>query len=347
MAKILYGIAGEGRGHAARSKEIISHLCKNHEVLVVTWGKAYDMLKDEFQVCRTFGLPLTIKNGKILLFRTALDNIKKALLELPKDYSQLRKLVNEFKPDIVISDFEPLSARLASKYGIPLISIDNQHMLTNCRLDFPKKYLRDYLISKMVVKGYGIKADEFFITSFHNPKIILKNTCLFPPILRKEVLKAKPKKGDYILMYQSGNGDEKTLDVLKNVDEKFIVYGFNREGKDNNLTFKRFSESGFLKDLAGCKWVISTAGFSLISESLYLKKPLLVIPVGHFEQTVNSIYLKKLGYGDYDSKLSEKIIRDFISNLSRYENALKSYSREDNSRIFSRLDSWISSRFRD
>src|SRR6185369_12152091 len=49
---------------------------------------------------------------------------------------------------------------------------------------------------------------------------------------------------------------------------------------------KKRSLDGFLRDLSGAKAVIANAGFSLISEGLYLDKPYLAIPVkNQFEQT--------------------------------------------------------------
>lgn len=56
-------------------------------------------------------------------------------------------------------------------------------------------------------------------------------------------------------------------------EEQFIVYGQGERSSMGNLTFKPPSKEGFLKDLADCKAVMATAGFTLITESLHLKKP--------------------------------------------------------------------------
>jgi len=47
--KIVYGVCGEGRGHASRSRILIRHLQgKVHEVSIVAGGKAYTILSEEF-----------------------------------------------------------------------------------------------------------------------------------------------------------------------------------------------------------------------------------------------------------------------------------------------------------
>lgn len=40
--RILYGVAGEGMGHATRSRVVIDHLTRHHEVEVVVSGRAHD-----------------------------------------------------------------------------------------------------------------------------------------------------------------------------------------------------------------------------------------------------------------------------------------------------------------
>ena len=42
--RILYGVVGEGMGHAMRSRVVLDHLTKNHEVQVVVSGRAHDYL---------------------------------------------------------------------------------------------------------------------------------------------------------------------------------------------------------------------------------------------------------------------------------------------------------------
>ena len=82
------------------------------------------------------------------------------------------------------------------------------------------------------------------------------------------------------------------------------MYGVRRELTedlaDGALVFRPFSETVFLDDLRSARAVIAGGGFSLLSECVYLHKPVLSIPVeGQFEQVLNARYLEKLGYGEY------------------------------------------------
>jgi Glycosyl transferase family 1 len=86
-----------------------------------------------------------------------------------------------------------------------------------------------------------------------------RNTFLFPPILRQEVLSATPKTGEYVLVYVTSPAKELAA-LLKQVRCRFIAYGFGIEGQEGNILFKKPSMDGFLRDLTGAKAVIASAG---------------------------------------------------------------------------------------
>ena len=113
----------------------------------------------------------------------------------------------------------------------------------------------------------------------------------------------------------------------------------DRSGDDGPLTFRPFSEDGFLHDLASAKAVIATAGFTLISEAFYLRKPYLALPMnGQFEQQLNGFQLEKLGYGVNMKKLRREKIGDFLYRLVEFEQRLQDYYAGDNSEIKAKLD---------
>jgi uncharacterized protein (TIGR00661 family) len=100
--------------------------------------------------------------------------------------------------------------------------------------------------------------------------------------------------------------------------QKFFVYGFNKSAEDKNCIFKKRSIEGFLADLASSRGVIASAGFSLISESMYLKKKMLLLPLaGQYEQIVNAHYIQKLGLGLSAKKLDEPVLAKFLDELDK------------------------------
>src|SRR5262249_27855617 len=148
----------------------------------------------------------------------------------------------------------------------------------------PRKYRKDAAATKLVTKLMTPRADANLVISFFPAKVKKRNTFLFSPLLRREILSSKPTIGDYIVVYVTSPSPE-LAEMLESVRFPFIAYGFDREGVVGSVTYKKPSQDGFLSDLLGCKGVIANAGFSLISEALHLQKPYLAIPVAHqFEQ---------------------------------------------------------------
>lgn len=330
--RILYGVAGEGFGHSSRAKAIIEHLEREgHRVLVLAYGLAYKSLKKDFNVMKIEGIRFKFKKQKLSLSGT----IKKSVPYIIKNIknSNFRdKKIKEFFPDLAITDFEPVTAIFSYKYNLPLISIDNQHRLTFLKLDAPKRYFKEYLLAKYAVRAYIPKADFFIVLSFTNQSSGKKNLFFVSPILRKEILKIKPTRKNYLIVYM--NQPYKSLiEILKNINERFVVYGYNIKGREGNIIYKNDSRQ-FLKDLSSAKAVISTAGFTLMSESLFLKKPLFAIPLkGQFEQTLNALFLKKASLGYFSEYPSLQEIQEFIKNLSKYQKTLNSYKINPNEAI--------------
>ncbi len=343
MAKILYGVAGEGMGHATRSRVIIEHLLGKHEVYIASSRKPRELLSRHFKnVHDIHGPYLSYKNNRVQSIKTVFLNAYK----LPKGsyytFKKLRRIVKEFKPDIIISDFEPFTNIISKFFRIPLISIDNMHIMVKCKIKVPKRHYRDYLAAKIVIRSFVGKADYYMVNTFYYPKIKKRNTFLFPPVMREEILKAKTKNKGHILVYQTSKSHKKLEKILRDIDEKFILYGWGVNKKEGNIVFKKFNERKFVDDLASCKAMIANGGFGTIAEGIYLGKPVLSIPIRrHFEQILNALFVERLKYGEYNGRLNIDRVRNFISNIDVYKENLKKYRREGNSKILKKLDSVI------
>ncbi len=339
--RILYGVCGEGFGHSSRAKEIIHYLQgRGHSVKVVTYGQAYPILKEEeFDVFKVEGLHIAFRGESVQILETVKQNLLKMVQNL-RYVRPLRKMMEEFQPDFCISDMEVLVPILSFWYHLPLISIDNQHRLTNLKLDVPSRYWKEYVLAKLVVHGIVGKADWYIVTSFAQTQIIKKHTLLVPPILRKEILdlKKEVKQSDKILVYLTKPREE-VLEVLRKCDEAFVVYGFGKRKRERGIIYKEAGE-GFLQDLKKCKAIVATAGFTLMSEALFLQKPYFALPLkGQFEQVLNALFLKQAGYGVYvdDLKELEGQLRNFLASLPRYRKKLQQY-HPNHHKIFKALD---------
>ncbi len=339
MAKIVYGVSGEGSGHSSRSREMLTPLKElGHAVKVVSYDRGSANLQDEFDVFETEGLHIASDDNRVSKVKTFTDNLKR-LPEGHKKLQSLRKdIFKKFKPDCVITDFEPMTAYLANHYDLPLITIDNQHRLRYMSYPCPARLQADRKMTKTIIRAMVPRPDVSLVTTFYTGEPLNNRTYFFPPILRQAVLSLQPSSGGHILVYLT-SGFESFLKRLKSFSrESFLVYGAGKEGTDGHLTFKPFSKSGFLHDLTTCKAVMATAGFTLMTESFYLRKPYLALPMqGQFEQEINGFLLARLKYGVNLRRPSSEAIGHFLYRIPDFAENLKAYPAQDNSAIKARL----------
>ncbi len=342
MANILYGVNGEGAGHSTRAKEVLTRLVsQGHTVHVASFDRGLQNLKDDFDVTEIYGFRFAYVNNRVRYKRT----IAKNLLTVPhaaKSMSQLNALVDDAHINLVITDFEPLTCHIGHKRDLPVISIDNQHCLTNAMVSYPKQYRRDAAAAKIVTKLMTPHANAYLVISFFTAPIRKRNTFLFPPLLRQQILQAKPTERDHVLVYVTSPAPA-LAGLLGSVRCPFVAYGFEREGVEGNITYKKPSLDGFFSDLVSARAVIANSGFSLVTESLHLGKPYLAVPVSHqFEQIFNAYWLEKSGYGAYWEELNKERVESFLYNLPHYREALASYPRQGNGALLQKLDALIS-----
>lgn len=343
MANIVYGVSGEGSGHSSRAREMVRHLqAQGHTVKVASYGRGYRNLAGDFDTLELTGLSIISRDNKVSKLRTVLSN----LANVPEGYEAVRLakrvLFKDFKPDCVLTDFEPISAYLANHYKIPLVSLDNQHRMRYMDYPCPKRYRKDALLTETIIRAMVPKPCVSLIITFYYGPLRNERSFLFPPILRREVLAAQPSVGEHILVYVTA-GYESLLDCLREFsDQRFLVYGYDRTDTDGPLQFRSFSAEGFLQDLAASKAVVATAGFTLISEALYLGKPYLAFPMrGQFEQILNGVMLEELGYGKALHKVERDAVQAFLDNGAELQARLQNYPQTDNRAITAKLDALL------
>jgi uncharacterized protein (TIGR00661 family) len=341
MASILYGVNGEGAGHSTRAKEVIAHLqSKGHDVHVASFDRGLKNLVPDFEVTEIYGLRFAYVNNQVRYRRTVSKNLVTAR-QAARSIAHISDLANDWKIQLVITDFEPLTCHVGHRKRLPIISIDNQHCLTNATVSYPRHYRPDAAVAKLVTRLMVPRANAYLVTSFFTPPVKKRDTFIFPPILREQVLHATPVSGKHALVYVTSPAPS-LAKLLSAVRGSFVAYGFGRDGQDGNILFKPPSMEAFLRDLVTAKAVIANAGFSLVTEALHLAKPYLAIPVKHqFEQVFNAYWLDKMGYGAYWKELNKERIESFLYNLPLYAENLAGYPRRGNEGLFEKLDRLI------
>jgi len=323
MARIIYAVAGEGFGHSSRSHLIGQRLIDvGHDCIFVGSQKSLLYLKQYFgeRVKEIFGLSFAFINGRI----DKSETLKRNLMKLPEgnklNDELFKKHFEPFEPDLVISDFEPFSAWWAWRNRVPFISIDHEHMLTLCKLEHQGRNWFSRITASVVTECHYVGAVAYIIVSFFDAPLRVDSAVLAPPIIRPVVSSLKAETGEHILLYSTiGKGEEQLREVLEKFGgQKFYIYGFNKNREYKNCVFKLRSTEGFLADLARARGVIASAGFSLISECMYLKKKMLLLPLaGQYEQIINAHYVQKLGLGISAEKLDEEVLSRFLDELDK------------------------------
>ncbi len=342
--RIVYGVHGEGMGHWTRSKVVIDHLLKKHEVRIFASSRAYEFLFSIYgkSVEEVPKIGLVYSEGRVHLTKTFLAYIRNRKNHIHA-YNKMQRILAEYKPHVIITDFEVISAHVAQLLKIPLISVDNLHMLTKSRIDYSYKYLIDKIMAGIVLSFFVRNAYHYVIVSFFKAETKARNVTIVQSAIRDELRKLSPTRGKHFLVYQTSHDYRALIPVLKQFSSiPFIIYQKDKSHKDGNITYKPLHGIRFLKDLATCRGVITNGGFTLISESIYLRKPIFSLPLFHqFEQILNAKYLELLGYGMSASSFSVFTFQQFLEKLPYYERRLRMYHHDNNKHLHQTIDNLL------
>lgn len=346
--KILYGVPSEGMGHATRSKVVIAHLlAAGHDVRVATSDRAADFMEKAFpgRVFRIEGFHLKYDKGTVdrwKSFSHLLSSAPEGLVTNAKRFLQVHR---DFQAEVVISDFESFTYYFAKAHRLPILSVDNMQVINRCTLGiaFPEVEEESYQLARGIIKAKVPFCGRYLVTSFFTAPARKARTELVAPILRPAILEATPTRGEHILVYQTATSQSDLIEGLKAVrGQKFRVYGFNREEDHGDVQLCKFSEDGFIADLASAKAVLTNGGFSLISEAVYLHKPVLAFPLsGQFEQWVNAAQVERMGYGRNVPKFSPDAVKSFLYDLDTFAQKVQEHSQDGNRSVLDAVDRFL------
>lgn len=334
MAKILFSMAGEGRGHATRVRAMVDLLRGRHQISLFAPGDAFDLLAPAFAgtevpVEQIPGLRFYYSpKGRLDPFRT-LGMAGKYLVGFPRLLWDLRARIQEEKPDLVITDFEPSLPRAARRLGVPFISLNHQHFLVVNDLTALPKHLQRYAkLFSLVVRGYYSGMERTIVSSFYFPPLLpaFRNKVVqVGVILRPAVIATPSTRAGHLVAYLRKFGPPHVIEALKKVRMPVKLYGLGVRPRDANIEFKAISESEFLKDLGSCEALVSTAGNQLVGEALYLGKPVLAMPEpNNHEQYINAFFLAQERTGDWCEldAFSGEVLQGFLDRLDEYRSRI-------------------------
>ncbi|WP_051203545.1 glycosyltransferase family protein [Hugenholtzia roseola] len=287
--RILYATQATGNGHIARACELIPILKKKGEVDILLSGTSSDLVLPYQVRYRAHGLSFAFgKKGGIDLFKT----LQKAKLwRLWRDIQRLP--LGQY--DLIISDFEPISAWAARLRGKTCFALSNQAALFHPEVPKPdlERWRWAVQIGEWVLKNYAPTRERY---GFHFLDLGEK---IYPPLIRKGIRQAQIEEGEHYTVYLPAYSDEKVVKMCKHFPfEKWHIFSKTALTirKIDNFSIFPIDLENFTESLRTSRGVIAGAGFETPAEALFLGKKLLVVPMkDQLEQHYNAAALKKMG----------------------------------------------------
>jgi uncharacterized protein (TIGR00661 family) len=334
MAKIFYGVCGEGRGHSTRVQTIVEDLRGYNDIVIYTPGHAYDFLAPVYQntnvaVRRIPGLSFhyDASRSRVDYCKTSWRTFRN-LFDFPGAISQVQQDIEVDQPDLVITDFEPIVPRAARRAGVPFISLNHQHFLLTYDLRSLPPYLRWHAsLMAQVVRTYYSGQAQTIVSSFYFPPLKpgCQNVTQIGVLLRREILYTQPEEGKHVVAYFRRFTSKTVLEALGQCGCEVRLYGLGAHPPRGQLRFLKVDAYRFMEDLATSRALISTAGNQLVGEALFLKKPVLAIPEqGNYEQHINGHFLQGSGAGivvDMEA-ITPAHIRRFLDSLENLRSCI-------------------------
>jgi len=332
-------VQGEGRGHMTQAISLYQILTVyGHEVLHIFIGKSSRRRIPQF-FKSAFGVPVEqidspnfisdSKNKSIRLIPSILYN-SVYLNRYRKSLNKLDSAVRHYQPDALISFYDFLGGFYNYFYKPSLKFFVVGHPFLTDHPDFEFAKGRPLERKLFVINNYlnSLGAYKKLALSFvpYEP-LHVSNTVVVPPLLRTELHHLKRENKDFILGYMVNDGYSQEIIEwnLKYPEIRLHIFWDKKNEPETKkvsetLTFHQLNADKFLNMMAQCKGFVTTAGFESICESMYLGKPVLMIPVsGQYEQACNAIDAVKAGAG----------IRDDYFNITKLIQFLPSYNPKD------------------
>lgn len=343
VMNILYGIQTTGHGHFIRSRSMIKKLkSRGHNVFSLLSGPPLksDWDLSVFEPCSYHqGLTFVTEKGRIRVSKT----IKQA--DFIGFYKDIITFNNFRNIDLVISDYEPITARIAKLRRIPSVGIGHMYAF---HYRVPVATFNPVFFA--IMRWFSPVDHPIGLHWFHYNKPIL------PPTIPDEVQNIYEAIPDKILVYLGFEDLDDIKDFLRPIKSHhfYIYFRVDKPSDEGNLHIRPFSRTNFLKDLGESSGVISNGGFSLASEALHLGKKLLIKPVkGQIEQYCNALALLRLELGSSINKLDTEAVREWLTfpqiKPMNYANVMdpfiewiESGNLKDTSRLVS--EAWASSK---
>lgn len=344
---LFFALSSEGMGHATRALPLIRALQRRgYDVAVFCGGRVAAYLREQNVIVdEIVFLPLVYQANELQVLASVWVSLRRAHLFLLEATRFLWRILRR-RPIAIISDFELISSWLGWWTGTPVVAVDNMHVIVHAQLPAPATAAeaRSERIARRAVRWNMPALACTLISSFYRPPLLStvdeRRVRYVPCAVRDVVLERRPRcrVDGPVVVYQTSTSNNALPGVLARaaVDAglSFVVYGARHEGREAGggfVTFKPFSEEGFLDDLAASPFVVVNGGHSTIVEALSLGKPVLCEPIrNHFEQQTNANGVVALGVGVAVERLDAGALVRFAAKAAAMRERIAGLSIVDN-----------------
>jgi len=318
--KVFFNVQGEGRGHMTQAIALAGMLRRaGHEIIGCEVGHGEHSIVPEFfkqkMACDITShasptIKLNATSRSISVWNTTMSAGRLAMRYMDS-VREMESNIRQAKPDLLINFYDPLFGFLSGDLGIPKVAIAHQYMFYHPRYPFSRGTRLQRQGMVMFTRLTAAGADRLLALSLYPAKDLpAKKVRVVPPILREELfeLKSTMPQPPFLLVYLWR--PELLNEVREWCEENNEIpvhcYLHHPEKKDDdqvlpNLTLHHLNDKTFLRMMAKCSGIATTAGFETTAEAMWLEKPLLMVPT-HIEQQCNALDASMLG-GAYASAM--------------------------------------------
>lgn len=348
---LIYGVNGDGRGHAARALVLAPYLRPHYRLVFHSSQDALALLRqsfagqDDISFVEVPGTRWIYRHRRICTWRSALHFLAQSLWLFPRAAKRLGNSWRDTPPAGVICDFEPVVARAAALAGLPMVALSHQHAMAV--MDPAKLGLWPF--QQWIYRVYAwLNTPRFgalVISSFFQlplragvSEALVVGGLLRPELLQKGPLPPRPEAAPLAYLRRHSRY-QPVLNGLQKLAPGAVVFGLDVSQAPTlpGLRFCPIDADGFMSALAGAPFLVAASGHQLLCEALELQKPVLALyERAHDEQRLNARLWERAGYGMAVEleRFDLPRLQLFLDRLPRYRWALRQrVSARDNATV--------------
>lgn len=297
---ILFAVQGTGNGHVSRAREILPYLQQHGNVSLLISGTQVDVGADMPVKHRHHGM------GFVFGSQGGVDMAKTLKQLRPWTFVKDLRRLPLHQYDIIINDFEPLTAYAAKVQGRKVYGLSHQSAFASMLVPRPS-YKRDFF-AEWLFRHYAPCNEA---TAFHFKRY---DHFIETPVIRSEIRNLVPEQRDHVTVYLPAYADDFLIRHLS----KLPAYRWELFSKHSETAFqyknvkvRPINNYDYLSSLEKSLGLLTGGGFEAPAEALFLGKKVFMVPMSNqFEQHCNAIAAL-----DHGAAMTLKIDHQFVDKL--------------------------------